>query len=128
VKDKAKKSRKRYFYYFVVQKAGSLALRKREGKDIWNGLYDFSLVEKNRAVSIDAIQTELGIKKIDKHGISKIYKHVLSHQIIHATFILVPLRSGIKLSKEFNFYSPLEIAELPKPVLISRFLDDYSLL
>jgi A/G-specific adenine glycosylase len=57
--------------------------------------------------------------------ISRPYKHLLTHQTIHCRFIHLQAPVDFPLpDKEFSFYSPDEVAELPKPVLISRFLDD----
>lgn len=119
VKQKSKKSSQRYFYYLVVKKGKSLAMKKREEKDIWNGLYDFPLIEHKRAVSDSQLKKDFG------RGIklSKTFKHILSHQTIHARFIMTDSVSDSTLQKSTKFYSAAQIANLPKPVLISRFLD-----
>lgn len=122
VKEKKLKIRKRYFYYRVYQQDNKLAFSKREGKDIWHGLYDFDLIESEKPLTKAGLEKKLGKKKLE---ISEEYKHVLSHQIIYARFIL--LKSTLK-SKVQQFYSLKKIAELPKPVLISKFLTDYGFL
>ena len=38
-------------------------MKKREGKDIWHGLYDFHLVERNRPVKIEKLLEEVRISK-----------------------------------------------------------------
>src|SRR5688500_5070797 len=58
-KAKSKPSRKRYFYYFVVQKGKSLLMKKRDQKDIWHGLYDFHLLERNRPIKIEKLLEEV---------------------------------------------------------------------
>jgi len=131
VKTNIKKSRKRYFYYLVFQHGKSLALRKRNQKDIWQGLYDFALIEKDQPAAIDALAEEPLARhflKKKKAVLSEDYKHILTHQTIHAQFIVVPVASGFEPPENFSFYSPAQIAELPKPVLISRFLHDHDLL
>ncbi len=131
VKVKSKASQKRFFYYLVVRKGKSLAMKIRDQKGIWHGLYDFPLIEKTRAVKIEKILSE-DVKwsaKKPKPEISKSYKHILSHQIIAAKFIILPFGEiTAALRKELKFYSPNQMAELPKPVLISRFLHDHHLL
>jgi A/G-specific adenine glycosylase len=118
VKDKKLKIRKRYFYYLVEKKGKSLAMKKREGKDIWHGLYDFPLIEKTKPVSIEKLLVEVGALPIT---ITKAYKHVLSHQLITARFLVFKSRTE---PKGAAFYSLAKIADLPKPVLISKFLED----
>jgi A/G-specific adenine glycosylase len=125
VKAKAKAARPRYFYYFVFQKGKSLLMKKRDEKDIWHGLYDFFLVEKTKSTDVIKIMKENAwLKDFVKEArvSSKKYKHVLSHQIIHATFISI--EHDEPASKTLKFYSPKQIAALPKPVLITRFLED----
>lgn len=127
IKNKAKTVRKRYFYYLVMQDGKRLGMKKREDKDIWKGLYDFYLVEKSRPLKIEKICRDEMLEK--PLFISPFYKHILSHQLILAKFIVIN-RGKNKIEKErpFRFYSQKEIGELPKPVLISRFLTDFGIL
>jgi len=132
VKHRIKKIRKRYFYYFTIQKGKSLLMKKRNEKDIWRELYDFYLVERKRSadpvklLSEDEMLKKLsGRKKITE--ISGVYKHVLSHQVIFSRFIQLKLSGSPSWnSSGLKFYSLKKVAELPKPVLISRFLIDYQ--
>lgn len=128
VKNKLKASRKRYFYYLVFQKANSLLMKKREEKDIWQGLYDFVLVEKARSTRSEAILQAREIKNAETAFATNYYKHLLSHQTIISKFIVLKTTGKFKAPKGFKFYSAKKIAELPKPVLISRFLSDQHLL
>lgn len=134
VKQRLTKIRKRYFYYFAIQKGKSFMMKKREGKDIWNGLYDFYLVEKKRSTDVEKITEEnellrktLKGKKITET--SGIYKHVLSHQIIYSRFIQLKVTKTPAVNGSgLKFYSLKKVGDLPKPVLISRFLSDNQLL
>jgi A/G-specific adenine glycosylase len=131
VKIKPKAARARYFYYFVFQKGKSMLLKKRGEKDIWHGLYDFHLVEKTRAQNAMKVMAEDSLLKkfvSDAQVVSKKYKHVLSHQIIHATFVIVKGDASTREPENLKYYSTKKIAELPKPVLISRFLEDHQLI
>lgn len=134
VKIKAKASRKRYFYYFVIQKGKTLLMKKREEKDIWQGLFDFFLVEKSKPEKTENLIAQVNAaNKVNIHNdsieVSSSYKHILTHQIILSKFILVKkIQSGNLEKERFKFYSMKKIADLPKPVLISRFLADYQLL
>jgi A/G-specific adenine glycosylase len=130
VKIKPKKSRKRYFYYFVHEKNKTLWMKKREEKDIWNGLFDFHLIEKNRAVRVDKIIAENRDEKLKPLTqdlvVSKTYKHILSHQTIFTRFIVFKKAKKITQKNRISaFYTMKEIADLPKPVLVTRFLNDY---
>ena len=107
-------------------------MQKREGKDIWHGLYDFRLVEKKRPIKIDRLLEEMAADSesqfdIRELEISRGYKHILTHQVIVAKFVLI--KAGkFPLPKDGNlkFYTFEKIYDLPKPVLITRFLSDYK--
>jgi A/G-specific adenine glycosylase len=126
VKQKAKASRKRYFYYIVKEHRKQLAMRKRDQKDIWFGLYDFEVIERSRKTSTEKILEEEPLKKLVSKAeniiISKDYKHVLTHQTIFSRFIIVQSATNHKTD---DFYSLKQIMKLPKPVLISKFLADH---
>lgn len=131
VKTKPKKARKRYFFYLVVEKNKSLLMKKRSEKDIWNGLFDFLLIEKQKPVNAEKIVTDNEFrklfKKIETVTISKKYKHILTHQTIYCRFLHMKAPQSFSFAnKDLCFYSPKEVAQLPKPVLISRFLNDQN--
>ena len=134
VKQRLKKATKRYFYYFAIQKGKSFLMKKRNEKDIWNGLYDFYLVEKKRSTDAEKIIAENDLLRKTFNGkrnleTSGLYKHVLSHQIIFSRFIQLKVTNSPALSGSgLKFYSLKKVGELPKPVLISRFLSDNQLL
>lgn len=133
VKLQLKKARKRYFYYFVIQKGNSFLMKKREEKDIWHGLYDFVVVETKKPADPEKLFAEdESLRKFRKGklaDISGMYKHILSHQLIYARFIQISLSRDVELSGPgLKFYSLKKVADLPKPVLISKFLSDYAIL
>lgn len=65
---KAKKVtvKKRYLYYFVIECNGKLLLKERGEGDVWQGLYDFVLVEKDKLSSKEKIaeKTEITEEEI----------------------------------------------------------------
>jgi A/G-specific adenine glycosylase len=127
VKTKAKESRKRYFHYLVFKKGKSLLMKKRVEKDIWMGLYDFPLIEHKKKVSVSRILSDLSIPvNGNQFEVTETYKHVLTHQVIFCKFIILPWSATAEMLRDSTFYSPKKISALPKPVLISRFLDDYA--
>jgi A/G-specific adenine glycosylase len=134
VKLKLKKVTKRYFNYIVIQKGNSFGMKNRLDKDIWHGLYDFHLIEKNRVTNFSKLASDDAfIKRYFKKNTevvsSKIYKHILSHQIIYARFYNVKLNGKpVALPKELKLYSKQKIASLPKPILINKYLKDERLL
>lgn len=132
VKLRLSKSRKRYFNYFVVKRGNSLLMKKRDEKDIWRGLYDFYLVETHRSTRAGSlIRSDKFLKQLNADAVtsSEAYKHTLSHQTIISKFIVLE-QGNVPLVEEepLKYYSIKKIHDLPKPVLISRFLEDYNFL
>jgi len=132
VNGKKLKVRRRYFNYFVIEQDKKWGMQKREGKDIWHGLYDFYLVETlrlrkpERLLEEDRVLKSLG-GKIQYDKVSILYKHILSHQKLLARFIPIKVhasknKKALFKSKRIKFYSAKEINKLPKPTLISRYL------
>jgi A/G-specific adenine glycosylase len=128
IKSKKVKVRNRYFYYFVLRHQNKVLMKKREAKDIWQGLYDFYLIEtkRNKKVS-ELLKTDLILKGSTKTNESKIYKHVLSHQKLVVRFVEIELQKiqTLKPSK-LKWFTDREITALPKPILIANYLVDRS--
>ena len=126
VKEKKLTIRKRYFYYVSIRYKNKWLLKKREGKDIWHGLYDFFLVEhankKSWRTAIAAHPEFVQGKQAAQ------LKHVLTHQQLFATFIHVELKNEkelTSLSKRFALtaFTQKQVEHLPKPVLISKYFE-----
>ncbi|MBK5277238.1 MAG: A/G-specific adenine glycosylase [Bacteroidia bacterium] len=131
VKKKKQKVTKRYFYYVIIRKGKKVAMRKRNEKDIWHGLFDFYLAETTKPSNLQKLREENKIlKNVQSDALSKTYKHQLSHQQLLAKFITVDLSTlpAEMLKVGFKFYSISEIKKLPKPVLILRYLKDEGIL
>jgi len=132
VKKKKTKVKERFFNYLVIESADSFMMRRREDGDIWQGLYDYPLIEKESLSQEDlyAKLNELNItSNFEIISESPIYKHVLSHQVIKAKFyhLLIKIETSRIASEpavKLNFYNQDEIESLPKPVLVSRYLND----
>lgn len=133
VKSKAKAARVRHFHYFVFQyQNSSFYLKKRGPNDIWQGLYDFHLLESEKKIlSLDELIAELEITQQDVpmpniSMPSPVYKHVLSHQKVFATFYLINLEFAlseeVQQTTGLSLYSIDSIENLPKPVLINNYL------
>jgi A/G-specific adenine glycosylase len=135
VKEKPRKRAHRYFYYLVARDKTKLRMSERKNQDIWKGLFDFPLLQTRKQLSKPEIFRLLGLhilkskEKNDAPVISQEYRHILTHQVIHARFISMDYKKNNPAflngnGKDSAFYSVKEIASLPKPVLISRYLRD----
>lgn len=127
VKSKKVKVTTKYFSYFVFEKDGRLAMKRRDDSGIWKGLYDFHLILSKESLTTEQLLIMLDLKSenIIVDNISREYKHLLTHQRIRAIFykMVLPKESQFEL-KGMLYYDFEEIEDLPKPVLISKYLKD----
>jgi len=127
-------ARKRFFHYIMLKSGNSYLIHKRNGKDIWEALYEFPLIETEKKISPETL---LGMKelkiitgqgKIDILNVSGPYTHKLSHQTILAYFYHLQLKSGYKKPEnEFISVSRESIPEYAFPRLIGKYLEENDL-
>lgn len=123
IKIKKLKTKKRHFLYLVLQDLhGNIALFKRNNNDIWAGMYEFLLVEKNTAWEIEHLTSLINSFEWSKHvkdlqWTEPVVKHKLTHQDLEVGFVKVIL--NFPLDGMF----PLEEAnQLPMPKIIHDFM------
>lgn len=126
LKSKKIKVRERYFAYLVFDFKGSLILKKRGPKDVWQGLYDFPLVETKEVEGEEEVLNRLDNDSLVHLETSATYKHILTHQRIFARFYRFKVKDSANFEKLQNTfgalpYSEEQIHELPKPILIENY-------
>lgn len=120
VKSKKTKVRTRYFHYFIVKNNGQTFIVKRDEKDIWQNMYQFPLIETEKAELPDDLTLY-----IDSSPIHKI--HILSHQKIHAYFYEVSEVPSAIITNNLIPVSFDEIQNYPIPRLIDSYLESHPL-
>jgi A/G-specific adenine glycosylase len=134
VKIKKLKKKERYFNYLLFRQGKKIYMKKREEKDIWNGLYEFHLSEQKQIQSAhEMFLADPLLRKFKKAVLEKesaVYKHILTHQTIFARFCVLDISAIPQAEKIFSktalrAYSQKQIMELPKPVLINNYLQEY---
>lgn len=110
------------FHYVIFEHAGTFGLKERVGSGIWQGLYDFLLIEGDT------------FRPDDKWGeieTSPVFKHILTHQKIEAKFYLVRLQDKDLFHSSLNKYglAPYTFAQmlnLPKPKLLVNYIEQQN--
>ncbi|WP_462280290.1 A/G-specific adenine glycosylase [Salinivirga cyanobacteriivorans] len=109
LKKRKVKKRTRRFYYFVLIKDNFTNLQQRGPNDIWEGLYEFPMIEHSEDISGNEIlalaykKFGLDINMVKEVRIMPEEKHILTHQTIFATFISLMLsEEPRKLSLNIN--------------------------
>lgn len=128
VKTKNTRLRHRYFNYLIVHNEQEALLFQRKEKDIWQHLYEFPLIESDKALEEKDIVQHPEFRKLvgdNRFELSqyneKAVIHKLSHQHIHTVFWTVYLEDNIK-----GGIHKSEIKEYPVPVLIANFVKEYE--
>ncbi len=125
------KQRKRYFNYFILENEAYILIHKRATKGIWQNLYDFPMIEMKSKTSTDLIIDQKEFTDIIKDCKFKLVfssaerKHILSHQIIMATF------HHIQISERHSFHNASlkwikksSFNKYPIPKLIENYLKE----
>lgn len=135
VKIKKNRNRNRYFTFLVMEQQGKLAFAKRTTKDIWQGLFEFHLIENDTPTEMEDLSDAVLLKLLKEGatigGEKVMPKHILSHQTIFSTFLEIKINSNTQWDKLLMenglvLYSQTEIEALPKPVLIANYLNSVS--
>lgn len=124
VKNKKTQVKERHIHYVVLRRNGSIAMKERTGKDIWEGLFDFLEVEAGTAPDWPAVLPE-DLARFSPTLVSGPAKHLLTHRRLLISFSMLELPETVSLPAELQWYTPAEIKELPKPLPINRFLKDF---
>lgn len=124
VKIKKLKIKQRTIHYLVITSKGRIAMKEREGKDIWRGLYDFYSVETESADDWSGFLPEelSGLKPELSSGP---FKHILTHQHLSICYWLLELPEPRKLPESLQWYTPEQIKDLPKPLPVNIYLKDF---
>jgi A/G-specific adenine glycosylase len=129
VKIKSAKAKKKFFNFLVLMSSEEkIILEKREGKGIWQNLYQFPLIETNKDFGFDAFKViaENHALLKDKPFEMSLYNeeeiiHKLSHQHLYTKFWIVKVNgclvNGISIKKIRNY---------PVPILIENFIESFN--
>lgn len=130
VKQNKTKTRDRYFHYLYIIYRGQTWLSRRGKKDIWEGLYEFPLIETEKPMDFAGLQdTEAFRKLFTGAGRLNIFsdmaevKHVLSHQVLYTTFYRVEIE---KIPEALDSYLAVPYEDIERyavPRLIHIYLE-----
>jgi len=116
IKEKKLKVRNRYLNYIVTTDKVNIVIKKRGPKDIWQGLFDFPLVETDKPAE------EMG-KGI---YLDKEIKHILTHQHIYASFWIKEVKTlSIEEPEQLIKIENLEDYAMPQLLVKYLKISDY---
>lgn len=137
VKIKTITKKKRFFDFYCFQFEDKWLVQKRGEGDIWNGLYQFYLLEQDSQQSIknthpiEVLKEQLGIAQKcivpQEQVIFAGYQQTLTHQLIQARFVMIQLKKIPSVFSKALWVNKKQIKKLPFPKILNDFLQrDFS--
>jgi len=133
VKEKTLQRKHRWFYYFLFEHNHKLLVHKRTGKDIWQNLFEFYLLESEEAVVWDEkavkgwLKEQIDIQKAAVVSISPSSVQQLTHQQIKGQFIKVQLNTVPAFLAKYQWQPVDSLRKLPFPKFITQHLENLFL-
>ncbi|MGD1944779.1 MAG: A/G-specific adenine glycosylase [Croceivirga sp.] len=128
VKLKKGKIKERFFNYLVIlDQHDNTLLEQREGKGIWQGLYQFPLLETSEVINDITLKHALNDKfspmefnSIDLYN-KDIIVHKLTHQHLNTRFWILKTDEVVQEAISWG-----KVTEYPVPVLIADFIKRFK--
>ncbi|WP_338732585.1 A/G-specific adenine glycosylase [Mangrovimonas cancribranchiae] len=126
IKLKVKKPKKKYYNFLVYLSADNKTLlEQRQGKGIWEGLYQFPLLETEKPITHADLKKQIANNQKQAFDLrlfnTKDIVHKLSHQHLYTKFWIIDVQ---ELSENSILFS--ELKSYPVPVLIEKFIEAFN--
>ena len=121
--------KKRFLNYLVITNHhNNTLIKQRKNKDIWQGLYEFPLVESRQEIHIKELLNSNNFQKTitdETFSISLFNSipiiHKLTHQHLYVKFWIINTKRKIDDGIKWN-----EFEKYPVPILIHNFVDNFK--
>lgn len=126
VKEKILRKRTRWFYYFIIEVNDSVYIRRREGRDIWQNLHEFVLLETDEpedgraAVFLNRL---LPARSFSVKAFSGPHSQQLTHQRINGGFFVVHLSSEVNFPGNYQLVKMKKLNDYAFPKFINSYLE-----
>ncbi|MFQ3575341.1 MAG: A/G-specific adenine glycosylase [Cytophagales bacterium] len=119
VKLKKTRLREMNLFYAVLIENNRILMKERTGEknNIWKGLFDFPEISKEQFDHYVKLNPKL--KTVT-------YQHQLTHRKLNLNFMVSPVHLSDLNLVEGKFYDFSEVENLPKPIVIDRFIKELN--
>jgi A/G-specific adenine glycosylase len=128
VKEKTIRIKKRWLNYIILKHKNEVALRQRTGKDIWQQLFEFTLIETAKPFSSQEILQQFEKQYgIENYKLIRSYEKAtqkLSHQLLNFNFLLIELSNKEKLD-HFSWTNISNLDQFAFPKTLKEFTDQH---
>ncbi|MEP7195085.1 MAG: A/G-specific adenine glycosylase [Saprospiraceae bacterium] len=131
-KQKIIKTKRTFNYFMMIDPKGRCLIAKRSSNDIWEGLYEFALIENKSTSAFTKLRIMQAVKDILPNelepkieSVSK-FKHLLTHQILTIFFYKVQVTNALRTKNKYGYLveSVENFLNFAFPRIVRVFLDD----
>lgn len=124
IKSRKLKTKERFFVYIKVVTPQGVWLTRRGGNDIWQGLYEYPLIEFDHTPTMaELLQTDF-VKQLPQGGrwktVKERYRHVLTHQVIWADLYTLTFDSALPAPAQYIVVANDTCSQYAMPQLIHK--------
>ena len=130
VKQGKVKMQNRYLHYFQIIHDSFTYIYKRDGQDIWRSLYEFPMIETDKAMDFEELKETVPFKAMFTNAGDAQFKllvahkkHVLSHRVLYANFYCVHIENPHNLPKQFLQIKKEDVHKYAVHRLMAEFLE-----
>ena len=115
--------------YFLFEYQGKILVNKIDGKDIWQSLFEFYLLESDELIQWNKntikqwIEQQFGDLQFDVTHISVIQSQQLTHQKIRGQFVKINLQNLPLSLKKYQWIDVKKLKKLAFPKFINQYLE-----
>jgi A/G-specific adenine glycosylase len=130
IKEKQLIKKERRLYYFLLQVKDEIWVTERKHKDIWQGLFEFYVLDAGKKIGWNEVSTkqflkeQLGVSSIQLLDRSSEIKQQLTHQIVTAQFIRIALTKKPATMTAGKWQKISKLKALPFPKLINQYFNE----
>lgn len=126
------KVRDRWFVYLHVVCGGRTLLHRRGAGDIWQGLYEFPLIETSGETDYARLSQTALFRELCGDAAALPYRridlprHQLSHQTLHAVVYRIEPERWTEAARRYLCVAEEELGDYALPRLLDRYLSRYQ--
>ncbi len=130
VNNKIIKQKVRFFNYLIVKYKQHFYVTKRSGKDIWQNLYEFILIESQSVFEKKDLITDPKFLSLFEgrafkiKSESEVMSQKLTHQLIRGKFFYIEIKKPLLPQEKYMQVNENKMSELPFPKFILSYLTD----
>ncbi len=130
VKIRKLKKKIRWLYYYVIECNGKVYIKKRLGKDIWQNLYEFVLLDSDIAISAEELERQAFLKELfngvpfTTQNITRIYTQQLTHLELRGKFIHIRTSAMLEALNQYELIAVKDLRKFAFPKFILSYLQE----